>query len=66
MRKGICMKINHKYVDYFFALFEFSIFLGCIFNLRGANFTYYRFMLAICSAELGLRRLADAIKGGEE
>lgn len=49
------MKINHKYVDYFFALFEFSIFLGCIFNLRGANFTYYRFMLAICSAELGLR-----------
>ena len=56
------MKINHKYIDYFFALFEFSILLSCIFNFKGADFIYYRFMLGICSAELGLRRLADAIK----
>ena len=59
------MEINHKYIDYFFALFEFSILLGCIFNFKGADLTYYRFMLGICSAELGLRRLADAIGGNE-
>lgn len=57
------MKINHKYIDYFFALFELSILLSCIFNAYKVNTDYYRFMLGICSAELCLRRLADAIKG---
>lgn len=54
--------MKHKYIDYFFALFELSILIGCIFNLGGAAPSYYRFMLGIASAELCLRRLDDAIK----
>lgn len=54
--------MKRKYIDYFFALFELSILLCCIFNAHKMNTDYYRFMLGICSAELCLRRLADAIK----
>ena len=54
--------MKHKYIDYLFALFELSILIVCIFNLGGVAPNYYRFMLGIASAELCLRRLADAIK----
>lgn len=56
------MKINHKYIDYFFALFELSVLISCIFDAYKVNTNYYRFMLGIASVELCFRRLSDAIE----
>lgn len=54
------MKINHKYIDYFFAFFELFILICCILNLN--KIIDYRFMLGIASVELCFRRLSDAIE----
>lgn len=57
------MRINHKYIDYFFAVFELFILICCILNLN--KVIDYRFMLGIASVELCARRLSDAIGGDE-
>lgn len=56
------MRINHKYIDYFFAVFETVVALSCIFNLFGDDTGFYRTMLGLAAFELAMRRFFDGLE----
>lgn len=55
-------KNRQKYINYFFAAFDFFIILQCIFNFFTLPLTWYRWMLGVFAFECMGTRLLEAIK----
>lgn len=54
--------MKHKYIDYFFAVFEIVIVLSCIFKWFSDNTDFYRVMLGLAALELAMRRFFDGLE----
>lgn len=55
-------KNRHKYINYFFAAFDFIVVLSCIFKWFGNDIGFYRIMLGLTAFELALRRFSDGLE----
>jgi len=56
------MEINHRYIDYFFAIYNLAIVICCIFNIF-PSIVFYRLILSFSAAELMMRRFMEGLEG---
>lgn len=54
--------MKHKYIDYFFAVFDIVVVLSCIFKWFNDNTDFYRIMLGLTAFELAIRRFFDGME----
>ena len=54
--------MKHKYIDYFFAVFDIVVVVSCIFKWFNDNTDFYRLMLSLAAFELAIRHFSDGME----
>lgn len=54
--------MKHKYINYFFAVFDVVVVISCIFKWFNDNTDFYRLMLGLTALELAIRRFSDSLE----
>lgn len=57
--------MKRKYIDYFFAVFEFVVVLCCLFNWF-SDTNFYRWLLGTSAFELAWRRFFDGLERDDD